>query len=441
MRAAFFVRPFATPIREVKGRVVFCFRKISTLKPLTARIFTVSYRRWQQEQDFILPLLSVALCYGKTDFTFVSEAKTQRGSVEKAERYKTAQLAREIELALPIELAREQNINLVREYAKQHFVDAGMCADICIHDKQDGNPHAHIMLTMRPIKKDSQWGQKSRSENGIKIPTTDWNEQTKAEEWRNGWANFVNRFLEQNNVPERVDHRSYERQGIEQIPTIHMSVAASAMERKGIRTDKGNTNRKIISTNQELRQLRARIGKLQKWLDVRDVEVKAELAAQNFNHILSENLILILSDMLNTNEGKTRWHKIADPKSAASALAFLHANSITTLFELSKTVTAMRGEVNIVRDKLKPVERRLTTLDEHIKQGGNYKTYKAIQREYKSLKPKQQVSFYDAHTSEIILFENAEKYLKAHLNGHNRIPLVTWKAEREKLTAQKNGLY
>jgi len=71
--------------------------------------------------------------------------------VEKIERAKNSQLAREIELALPMELTLLQNRSLVREYVKKHFVSAGMCADICIHDKNDGNPHAHIMLTMRPF--------------------------------------------------------------------------------------------------------------------------------------------------------------------------------------------------------------------------------------------------------------------------------------------------
>lgn len=121
-------------------------------------------------------------------------------AVEKIEKAKNSQLAREVELALPVELLREQNISLVRDYVKINFVDSGMCADICIHDKKDGNPHAHILLTMRPFNKDKSWGDKQRKEyildkNGNKIydpkkrqykcksvPATDWNEQTKAEE-------------------------------------------------------------------------------------------------------------------------------------------------------------------------------------------------------------------------------------------------------------------
>ena len=82
------------------------------------------------------------------------------------------------------------------------------------------------MLTMRPIEKDGKWGAKSRTVNGQKINTVDWNEQTKAEEWRAGWANAVNAALERQGLEERVDHRSFLRQGKEEIPTVHLGVAA-----------------------------------------------------------------------------------------------------------------------------------------------------------------------------------------------------------------------
>jgi len=238
--------------------------------------------------------------------------------------------------------------------------------------------------------------------------------------------------LEQNNHTERIDHRSYERQGIDQIPTIHLGVAASAMEKRGICTERGNINREIEVNNQRLSQLKARIVKLQKWLDT---EAKAELDMQKPNPSPSENLISILSDMLNTDEGKSQRRKITDLKSVSDAFVFLQANGITTLPELSGKVTTMRGEFNTVREKLKPIERRLKTLDEHVSQADSYKKHRAIHRQYKAMKPKQQAAFYDKYASEIILYESAEKYLKAQLNGRDKIPLSAWKSEREKLTA------
>ena len=311
------------------------------------------------------------------------------------------------------------------------------------------------MLTMRPIEQDGTWGAKSKKEyildecgekiilksgeeKSRKINAVDWNDQTKAEDWRQDWADNGNRFLEQNNHAERIDHRSYERQGIDQIPTIHLGVAASAMEKRGIVTERGNTNRKIISINQELRQLRARIGKLQKWIDT---EAKEELDMQKSNPISSENLLSILLDMLNTDEGKNQQRKITDLKSVSDAVAFLQANGISTLPELGEKVNAMRGEFNTVRENLKPVERRLKTLDEHIKQADNFKKHRAIHKQYKAMKPKQQTAFYNNHAAEIILYVSAEKYLKAHLNGRDKIPLPSWKYEHKELTAEKNSLY
>ncbi len=104
---------------------------------------------------------------------------------------------------------------------KENFVDVGMCADIAIHDKNDGNPHAHILLTMRPLNEDKTWGAKSKKEyildekgekvklkNGNyktrKINTTDWNEQDKAEQWRKAWADITNKYLEENSIQEKV---------------------------------------------------------------------------------------------------------------------------------------------------------------------------------------------------------------------------------------------
>lgn len=130
-------------------------------------------------------------------------------------------------------------MQLIRDYVNGCFVSAGMCADFSIHDMQDGNPHAHIMLTMRPLEQSGEWGAKCRKEyildkNGNRLKkadgryksrradTTDWNSRDKAEEWRKAWADCVNHTLAEQGFHETVDHRSYKRQGIEKIPTVHM---------------------------------------------------------------------------------------------------------------------------------------------------------------------------------------------------------------------------
>ena len=223
-------------------------------------------------------------------------------SVEKIEKSKNSQLAREIEVALPKELDREKQINLVREYVKENFVKVGMCADIALHDKNDGNPHCHILLTMRPLNEDTTWGAKSKKEyildeNGEKVKlkngnyktrkinTTDWNEQDKAEEWRKAWADITNKYLEENSIQDKVDHRSYQRQGIEQIPTIHLGVSATQMEKKGIATDRGNINREIKHQNMILREISRRIKALLSWIRGIGKEEKTQLIDQSEKYL------------------------------------------------------------------------------------------------------------------------------------------------------------
>lgn len=157
--------------------------------------------------------------------------------VEQIEKRKDAQLAREVEIALPKELNREEQIEVLKEYANE-FVKEGMIADVAMHDNNKGNPHAHIMLTLREVKKDG-FGKKNR----------DWNDKEKLEKWRSDWEQKANKALERAGHQERINHKSYEKQGIEKLPTIHLGVTAHNMEKKGIPTDRGNINREIKQNN------------------------------------------------------------------------------------------------------------------------------------------------------------------------------------------------
>ena len=194
--------------------------------------------------------------------------------VQKIEKQKNAQLCREVEVALPIEFSRNEQIEVVREYIKKNFTDKGMIADWSLHDKSDGNPHAHILLTMRPLKPNGEWGAKRKDsyvldDSGNRIPVidpktgkqkigargkkmwerisvslTDWNDQTKAEEWRKSWADICNEHLK---GQAHIDHRSYARQGKKQLPTIHEGYVARKIAKSGRHSN-------IISYNQQVRQ-------------------------------------------------------------------------------------------------------------------------------------------------------------------------------------------
>ena len=177
-----------------------------------------------------------------------ADRNTLWNAAEAVEKQWNSQLARRFVLAIPRELPRSQYADLIRDYCREFFVSKGMIADFAIHDKGDGNPHAHILLTMRAMDETGKWLPKSRKvydldENGERIrlasgrwkshkeDTVDWNDQKYAEIWRQGWADTANRYLEAIGSPERLDLRSYARQGIDKIPTVHMGPAVSQLEK------------------------------------------------------------------------------------------------------------------------------------------------------------------------------------------------------------------
>jgi len=131
-------------------------------------------------------------------------------TVEKIERRLDSQTAREVEVALPIEFSMDENIQVVRNYITDNFTSKGMCADLTIHDNK-GNPHAHIMLTMREV-----------SPSGFEKKNRDWNNKILLEQWRENWANECNRALAEKGAQSRIDHRSLDAQGLERMPTIHV---------------------------------------------------------------------------------------------------------------------------------------------------------------------------------------------------------------------------
>ena len=188
--------------------------------------------------------------------------------VEKVERSKNARLARTVRIVLPNELPKEAWVPLIRQHVDKQFVGKGMCADWYIHDKGEGNPHVHIILTTRSIDKDGNWMLKQRRNYllndkgeriidsktgkpvlGKSIKINNWDEQERIEEWRKSWADCCNDYFREHDSPVRLTHLSYERQGIDKIPQIHLGARAKALEDRGIRTERGDINRRIKQQN------------------------------------------------------------------------------------------------------------------------------------------------------------------------------------------------
>ena len=373
--------------------------------------------------------------------------------VEKIEKSKNSQLAREIEVALPKELDREKQINLVRDYVKENFVNVGMCADIALHDKNDGNPHAHILLTMRPLNEDKTWGQKSKKEyildeNGEKVKlkngnykirkinTVDWNEQYKAEQWRKAWADITNKYLEENSIQEQVDYRSYQRQGIEQIPTIHLGVSATQMEKKGISTDRGNINREIKHQNMILREIARRIKALLNW--IRGIGKEEKIEIQNTKSTLppKENLLSVFENLIRNN---TENHN-ADLEKYIESYQLLKEKKITSLSELKESIVILRDKNYKTTRALKDIEKKVDDNTKLIDQAEKYLKYKDTYKAYTKLKKSKQEDFYNEHTAEIILFESAKKYLKEHLGESKTLNISKWKSEVANMKKDKNNL-
>jgi len=205
--------------------------------------------------------------------------------VEKIEKNIDAQLCRELEMALPAELTLEQQKELVRDFAKE-LVDQGAIIDASFH-YPPGNPHAHLLMTMRALDKDGQWMAKQKKEyildkNGQKqydpikktykcktVKMTNWDDPETLKKWRENWEKAVNRHLERAGHETRIDHRSLEAQGIEREPQIHEGRARVIQKKetkrgRSVELDRSRINREIKERNAELKKQIAAIKKIEK---------------------------------------------------------------------------------------------------------------------------------------------------------------------------------
>ena len=174
----------------------------------------------------------------------LSDREKLWNEVEAAEKRIDAQLAREIEFAIPREMTQQQGIELARDFVRDEFVDRGMVADLNVHWDvgADGmaKPHAHVMLTMRDVDKNG-FGKKNRN----------WNRTDLLEKWRERWAEHVNQRLAELDIDARIDHRSLEAQGIELEPQHKIGPAASRMVAQGLKSERLAEHLEIARANGE----------------------------------------------------------------------------------------------------------------------------------------------------------------------------------------------
>ena len=393
-----------------------------------------------------------------------SDRSTLWNSVELYEKAGNAQLAREIDAALSIELSREEQIRLVREYCSSQFVSKGMCVDYAIHDTDSGNPHCHIMLTMRPFDERGTWAAKSKKEydldeNGerIRLPSgrykthkidlTGWNDKDNTLLWRKAWADFTNDFLERNGSPERIDHRSNAERGIDEIPTVHMGVAACQMEKKGIATEKGELNRNIQKANRLIREIRAQIGKLKEWIadlfKARETAPEQPPQSPNLANLLMKYLSVQREKSRKYSQSWQRQHATDELKTIAAAVNYLSEHGISNLDELDASLSSVSDKAYSIREGMKTAEQRMKELQKLMEYGRNYQTYKPIQDEYRQIRWKgKQEKFAEARRAELTLWDAANRYLHAHLpEGVKTLPISAWEKEYTALKAQREAEY
>ena len=337
-----------------------------------------------------------------------ADSQTLWNAVDAAETSVNAQTARSMLFALPRELTDEQNLALVRDFCQKEFVDKGMVCNFFYHDKGDGNPHVHIMLTLRAMDENGKWLPKSKNvyaldENGnrirapngswkrIKVDTVDWNERKYGEIWRQDWATAQNAALEAAGRMERVDMRSLERQGVEDcLPQKHLGPTASALERKGVSSERGDENRKIISVNKVLASLQKTVRGIGTWLDeLRKAVSRQQIIGSPDDYPLSDVITAYL-DM--RKDGRETWNRYAQEKGAVhdlkdgfKAVSFLSNHELYTVGQLGQYIAETQRTFSKIKAESTAKERRIRDIDALFGAIQTIRELKPVQQEYESI--------------------------------------------------------
>ena len=348
-------------------------------------------------------------------------------AVEEAEKTKDSRLAREFVPALPVELTPAQWQELLTDFIQDSFVAEGMCADVAIHDPHPPghNPHAHILLTVRPLDGQGRWQYKTekeylcvrdREEKGftaaefkaaqadgwekqypfkvgrkkVYMPPSEaekhgyeraskhpkstkygrqnpiaerWNSEEQLVEWRKAWADVTNRYLERYGHEERIDHPSHTDRGLTEQPTIHEGVAARALEKKGIVSDRCEINRQIKADNALLRELRAAVKKMAQ--AVKDTLPAIAEAMEK----LRENMIIFRYQLRHIEKGKCRMNGyIGAVKPELERYAGL-VQQIRAKTSERKNLLAEKKETPFYQiSKLSELSRRIAALTEDLEE-------------------------------------------------------------------------
>ncbi|XVG99321.1 MobQ family relaxase [Eubacteriales bacterium KG127] len=384
-------------------------------------------------------------------------------SVEKIEKSKNSQLARNLLFELPRELNEKDRIKLISEFIEENFTSKGMIADCNIHNPMasdnEEQPHAHILLTLREIDEKGNWKPKSRKEyildeNGEKIKLksgnyksrkvnlNDWNEPDKAKEWRENFSKKANEYLAKNNIDKRIDSRTFEEQGREELPQVHLGTASYQMEKKGIQTERGNHNRKIIAFNLEFKKLKAELSKLTSWissllgnLQSKYDEYKQTRQDEIDNKAELFNLyeyISIYHDLQGEKARKLNPYasnkKIgADLRRFSKARIYLKDNNLKTIADLQEKISTLQAKNKNINQDIKAKTKRIENLNKCFVYADIIKDNKKVFDEWNN-KSLFKDSFYNSHKEQIDKYKRARAIIEK-ITGLSAIKSKNWQKE------------
>lgn len=376
-----------------------------------------------------------------------ADRQTLWNAVDASETKDNAQTARRFIITLPKELSIEDNIALIRNYCQTQFVDKGMIVDLAVHfeDSDPPNPHAHLLCTMRSMDEQGHWNDKTKTayaldENGnrimgkngkwkrIRMDTVDWNDRKYCEIWRHEWEVQQNEALEQAGRTERVDMRSFKRQGIEMTPQVHLGPAAFALERQGIHTELGNHNNAVKHINSLFSAVRHKLKAMREWMKelietVSDHEKLESPGDFPLYQVLFAYYDLREKERWDWQSGARNKAGLNDFKEKTSLFAFLQEHDIRSINDFALLLNATSKKVREMDANRKSKEQRIRDIDAILDAVKTLKELYSIQDKYDSIFFKGQKEKYGTeHADELSRIKKAKRLLyklnvKLPING------------------------
>lgn len=358
----------------------------------------------------------------------LGDRTTLWNELEKIEKHPKAQLCYNFNFALQNEMTYEENLEIAQRFIKENFLARGMIVDYAVHNptrKDDfPNPHVHMLIPIRPLNKDGTWGDKQHREylfdekdNPIldekgkqkfnAVPTTDWGTPETLREWRKAYADIFNEAFANKGLSCRIDHRSYAELGLDILPTIHEGPNVRAMEAKGIKTDKGNHNRRVKMLNNLLTKLALRFSSIFEWISTFLEECKKE-------KVYAPSLCSLLNDYYDHRyeEAWSQKGKIRNIKERANVFLFLEENKISSFDDLKAFVRASYDKVNALEKDMQKKKDRIGQINNVMRYHEMYKKYLPF---YQALQRKKfnyyKEKYSNEHSAELDKFYLARRML------------------------------